>query len=115
MSQEKLDIYHRDIAPLLQQAAKLAKDNKINLAAFAGFPELGDNGEIESHHLAGTVSINEKLNGKSPHLVAFALLSEVQAKRMREIIALANFTPETSAAPASTDQCPATRRPRAGQ
>lgn len=32
MDQEKRDICHRDIAPLLQQAAKLAEDAKINLA-----------------------------------------------------------------------------------
>lgn len=31
MDQEKRDIYHRDIAPLLRQAAKLAEDDK-NLA-----------------------------------------------------------------------------------
>ena len=87
--QEKLDIYHRDIAPLLQQAAKLADDAKINLVAFAGFrfPELDDNGEIEGHHVTGVVSINEELNGESPHLVAFALLSDAPAKLMREIIA----------------------------
>ena len=87
ISQEKLDIYHRDIAPLLQQAAKLADDAKINLVAFAGFPELDDNGEIEGHHVTGVVSINEELNGESPHLVAFALLSDAPAKLMREIIA----------------------------
>lgn len=97
MDQEKRDIYHRDIAPLLQQAAKLAEDAKINLAAFAGFPELDDSGEIERHHLTGIVSVDEKLNGESPHLVAFALLSVVQVKRMHEIIAAANFTLETSA------------------
>ena len=112
MSQEKLDIYHRDIAPLLRQAAKLAEDAKINLAAFAGFPELDDNGEIERHHLTGVVSIDEELNGDSPHLVAFALLSEVQVKRMREIIAAASFTLETSA---QRQHQLTNARPRAGQ
>ena len=96
MSQEKLEIYQRDIAPLLQQAAKLAEDNKINLAAFAGFPELGDNGEIKSHQLTGVVSIDEKLNGESPHLVVFAILSKAPVKRMREIFASPNFMPETN-------------------
>lgn len=97
MSQEKLDIYHRDIEPLLHQAAKLAEDAKINLAAFAGFPELDDRGETENLRLLGVVSIDEELNGESPHLVAFAKLSDAPLKCMREIIAVANFTPETSA------------------
>lgn len=87
MSQEKLDIYHRDIAPLLQQAAKLAEDAKINMSAFVEFPGIDDNGKTERLCLLGVISINEELNGDSPHLVAFTMLSDAPVKRIREIIA----------------------------